>query len=259
MNLNPSRNIEVCLTPALLPFCLSNTPLIVVVVDILRATTSICTAFDYGVKAIFPVAGLHEAKAMKRKGYKVAAEREGVILDFADYGNSAFNFMNENIKGETIVYSTTNGTQTIGLAAQKGVVVIGAFSNITALTEALKCWQGNVMILCSGWKNRFNLEDTLFAGAVAKRLLAESGYTTHDDATNGAIELWNANCDNIPGFLANAEHRERLRRLKLDDVIDYSFTQDTCQSVPIMHNHLLIDGRRIGFPAAFEIQSQNKL
>jgi len=253
MDLINSRNIEVCLTPSLLPFCLSRKPLLIVVVDILRATTSICTAFDYGVEAVLPVEGIEEAKAMKKKGYKVAAEREGVVLDFADYGNSAFNFMKESIKGETIVYSTTNGTQTIGLAAQHGAVVIGAFSNITALTSSLKHWHSDLIILCSGWKNRFNLEDTLFAGALAERLLAESGYTTQDDATHGAISLWEANKGDICSFLAKAEHRERLRRLKLDDVIDYSFTQDTCQSIPVMRNQLLIDGRRFGFPAAFGI------
>lgn len=241
------HNIEVCFTPALLPFCLTTNPM-VVVVDVLRATTSICTAFDYGVEAIIPVPGLEEARQMKELGYLVAAERDGLVLDFADFGNSAFNFMNDAVRGQTIVYSTTNGTHTIGRAAEKGSVAIGAFSNLSALARALETWTGDVLILCSGWKNRFNLEDTLFAGALASRLVAGNRYRTSDDAALAAIDLWNAAKGNLKGYLDKAEHRERLRRLKLDDVLDYTFTVDTCQSVPVMHGDRLTDCRMTGFP-----------
>lgn len=258
MNHNQLHRIEVCLTPALLPHCLATNPAVVVVVDILRATTSICTAFEHGAAAIIPVAGLDEARHMKTLGYKVAAERDGVILDFADYGNSAFDFMNPGIRGETIVYSTTNGTQTIGLAAEKGTVLIGAFSNISALTGVLNTLAGDVLIVCSGWKNRFNLEDTLFAGALAQRLTSEGHFTTNDDATLAALDLWQQAANDLTGYLEKAEHRARLRRLKLDNVLTYTFTPDTCRSVPVMHGNRLTDGCRIGFPAALDNHSQNK-
>lgn len=251
MNQNQPHQIEVCLSPALLPHCLAKNPVAVVVVDVLRATTSICTAIEFGAESIIPVADLDEARRMKALGYKVAAERDGVILDFADYGNSAFDFMNAGIRGETIVYSTTNGTQTIGLAAEKGTVFIGAFSNITALSLVLNTLAGSVLIVCSGWKNRFNLEDTLFAGALAHRLIGEGHHTTLDDATLAAIDLWTQAGQNLSGYLEKAEHRERLRRLKLDNVLAYTFTPDTCHSVPVMHQNRIIDGRKIGFPVAF--------
>lgn len=241
------RKIEVCLSPALLPYCLSFSPL-VIVVDVLRATTSICTAFDFGVEAIIPVASLDEARFMKQQGYLVAAERDGVVLDFADFGNSAFNFMTDKVKGQTIVYSTTNGTQTIATAASLGQVVIGAFSNLTALGAYAARWPSDVLIVCSGWKNRFNLEDTLFAGALAQRLAVSYGFSTSDDATLASIELWNQGKGNLQGYLEAAEHRERLRRLHLDDVLAYTFTLDTCQSVPVMQGNILTDSRRIEQP-----------
>ncbi len=84
---------------------------IVVIIDILRASSAICTAFANGATSIIPVADITEAKDYKSKGYLVAAERDGFVLDFADFGNSPFNFTKEKVEGKTIVYSTTNGTR----------------------------------------------------------------------------------------------------------------------------------------------------
>lgn len=238
-----NRSIEVCLTPALFPYRQLGDAL-VVVVDVLRATTSICTAFEHGVEAILPVATLEEARALKQQGYLVAAERDGQVLDFADFGNSAFNFMNNKVKGKTIVYSTTNGTQTIQMAAASGhLVSVGAFSNISALVKFASNWHGNLTVLCSGWKNRFNLEDTVFAGALAQRLIEEAGYQTRDDATQAAVGLWNQAKGDLQGYLLTAEHHERLKKLNLDDVLPYTFTLDTCLSVPVLEERLLTDYR----------------
>ena len=90
---------------------------IVVIIDILRATSAICTAFDNGASSIIPVADIPEARNYKDRGYLVAAERDGFVLDFADFGNSPFNFTREKVAGKTIVYSTTNGTGIIKLAS----------------------------------------------------------------------------------------------------------------------------------------------
>ena len=140
-------------------------------VDILRATTTICTAVGNGVEAIIPVASHEEARQLKAEGYLVASEKDGVQLDFADFGNSAFSFTRDAIGGKTLVYCTTNGTRTLEIAKGASNIVIGAFINISAVTEWLAGQQKDVVILCSGWKNKFCLEDTLFAGALTERLL----------------------------------------------------------------------------------------
>ena len=108
------RNIKTYLTPALFEHGADENKLIVII-DILRATSSICAAFANGASSIIPVAEVDEAKEYKNKGYMVAAERDGYVLDFADFGNSPFNFSADKVKGKTIVYSTTNGTGIINM------------------------------------------------------------------------------------------------------------------------------------------------
>ena len=130
------RNLEVCLSPALYSYH-ENKDSIVVVIDVLRATSSICAAFANGVVALIPVGEEKEAMDYKKKGYMVAAERDGFVLDFADFGNSPFNFAREKVEGKTIVYSTTNGTKVMNMASSSFLVTIGSYLNITALCKFL--------------------------------------------------------------------------------------------------------------------------
>jgi 2-phosphosulfolactate phosphatase len=225
--------IEVCFTPKLFPEILTKDHFIVVLVDILRATTSICAAFENGVKSIIPVATVEEAKALKEQGYLVASEQDGRKLDFADFGNSAFNFSREMISGKTLVYCTTNGTRALATAREAEKVAIGAFINLAALTSWLTRQDKNVVILCSGWKNKFCLEDTIFAGALTENLLATGRFSTHCDSARASMDLWGIAKNDIPGFLEKAAHFHRLKRLQLDDVIPYSFTLDSTDVVPV--------------------------
>ena len=112
----PNR-IDTCFSPALYEPELHKSS-VIVIIDILRASSAICTALANGAESIIPVAGADEAKDLKNKGYLVAAERDGFVLDFADFGNSPFNFTKEKVSGKTIVYSTTNGTGIIKLVSQ---------------------------------------------------------------------------------------------------------------------------------------------
>ena len=158
------REVETCFSPALYE-AERFTESIVVVLDILRASSSICMAFENGAKSIIPVATVEEAKEYKRKGYLVAAERDGFVLDFADFGNSPFNFTKERVAGKTIVYSTTNGTGIVKKAKDAYAIVVGSFLNISSLVDWILEQDKNVLLFCAGWKNRFSLEDTLSAGA----------------------------------------------------------------------------------------------
>lgn len=235
------KNIEVCLTPALYPHRLTRNNFIVVIVDVFRATTSICAALGNGVKSIIPVSSLEEARKYKERGYLVACERDGVVLDFADFGNSAFNFMTEKVKGETIAYSTTNGTKAIAMTTDDATVAIGAFSNISALTQWLEKQDQDILILCSGWKNKFNLEDTLFAGALTRQLLNSNKFKADCDAAEAAMDLWKEAQHNPVAYIDKAAHRHRLKRLGLDDVIPFSFEPDTNPVVPVVKNSVIIN------------------
>ncbi len=234
------RILETCLSPALYEAD-SHNGSIVVVIDILRASSAICTAFANGAKSIIPVAGVDDAKEFKKRGYLVAAERDGYVLDFADFGNSPFNFTPEKVAGKTIVYSTTNGTGIISLASSAGYIVIGSFLNISALADWILSKENNVVLFCAGWKNRFNIEDTVCAGALAEKLLASSLYTTICDSTLAAMDLWLLAKNDLGGYIEKAAQHSRLRDKKLDDCIGFCLSQDYTIKIPVIKNGILVD------------------
>ncbi len=213
---------------------------IVVVVDILRATSAICTALDNGVERMIPVASLEEARSYKDKGYLVAAERNAIRQEGFDFGNSPFHFMGEDVKGQTIVISTTNGTQAIEAAKNSYVVVIGSFLNLNALAYWLIEQQRNVIILCAGWKNKFNLEDTLFAGALSEELIKHKNFETECDSTIAAGHLYSLAKSDLYGFLENSSHRKRLKDLHLENDIQYCLTLNKLTTIPIYVNGGLV-------------------
>ncbi|MEI7499511.1 MAG: 2-phosphosulfolactate phosphatase [Bacteroidota bacterium] len=235
------RCIEVCFSPKLFSEINIQGNYIVVLVDILRATTSICAAFENGVKSIIPVATLEEAKSMKERGFLVASEQDGKKPDFADFGNSAFNFSRDTIGDKTLVYCTTNGTRALEIARKAEKIVIGAFINITALADWLTGQENNVVILCSGWKNKFCLEDTLFAGALVEKLIKRRVFATHCDSAAAAIDLWHIAQPDILNYIEKAAHRHRLKKLDLDDVIPYSFRFDQTKVVPVLEGNEIVD------------------
>jgi 2-phosphosulfolactate phosphatase len=233
--------VEVCFSPALFRYILTKEDYVVVLVDILRATTSICAAFEQGVKAIIPVATPEEAKAYKENGYLVASEQDGKKLDFADFGNSAFNFTREAVGGKTVVYCTTNGTRALEIAKDAGKIAIGAFINLSALTRWLTVGDKHVVVLCSGWKNKFCLEDTLFAGLLCEKLLETGKFVTNCDSTEAAMDLWKTASGNVLAYLEKAAHRHRLKKLGLDDVIPYSFAIDSTGVVPVFRGREIVN------------------
>ena len=234
------RNLEICFSP-LLYEPEDHKGSIVVIIDILRATSAICTAFAHGAESIIPVAGIEEAREYKEKGFLVAAERDGYVLDFADFGNSPFNFTRERVEGKTIVYSTTNGTGIIKLAASAGMIVIGSFLNITSLAGWLIRQEKDVVLFCAGWKNRFNLEDTVCAGAIATRLMASSLYSTICDSTIAALDLWSIARPNLQSYIEKAAQRSRLREKGLDDCIEFCLAEDYTEMIPVIKDGILVN------------------
>lgn len=234
------RKLQTCFSPAMYD-SEDHAGSIVVIIDIFRATSAICTAFENGASSIIPVADIMDAKAYKSRGYLVAAERDGYVLDFADFGNSPFNFTREKVEGKTIVYSTTNGTGIINKASSAGTIVIGSFLNISALTGWIEGQEKNVVLFCAGWKNRFNLEDTVFSGAIAERLMDNPLYSTICDSTLAAIDLWKLAKNDLPGYIGKAAQRTRLRDKGLDECINFCLTSDFTEKIPVIKDGILVD------------------
>lgn len=213
----------------------------VVVIDILRATSSICVAFHHGVKSIVPVSGIDESRAYREKGYLIGAERNGEMLDGFDLGNSPFSYMDPVVRGRDVALSTTNGTQAIAAAKGARLLVAGSFLNLDVLCAWLAAQDRSVLLLCSGWKNSFNLEDTLFAGAVAEKLEPHFGLNKMRDAVIAAKHLYALAKEDMNGFLAQSSHRNRLAKLHIEKDIEYCLTPNLAPVIPVMVNGALVN------------------
>jgi 2-phosphosulfolactate phosphatase len=235
-----NRTIDVCLTPALFHlYDISGS--IVVVIDVLRATSSICVAFHNGARSIVPVSSVEESMAYREKGYLVGAERQGEMIDGFDLGNSPFSYMTDLIKDRDIALTTTNGTQAINAAKKAHQIVIGSFLNLDALCSWLRVQNRSVILLCSGWKNAFNFEDTLLAGAVVKNLLSEYELNDHRDSALAAMNLYELAKDDLYGYLERSSHRKRLEKLNIDDDIIYCLTPNQTDVIPVMMGDAIVN------------------
>jgi 2-phosphosulfolactate phosphatase len=224
------KQIEVILSQVLFDFRSVTDDCIVVIIDVLRATTAICAAFDSGIEMVIPVSGLEELLALKSKGYLTAAERDGKKVSFADFGNSPTVFLKTSMAGKVLAYSTTNGTQAIEMAKQTGNILLASFANLVSACEWLKSQEKDVVILCSGWKNTVSLEDTLCAGAMVEALAGD--FASVCDASELALSQWMAAKNKLRETAEKGEHYQRLIGLKQSDDLQHCFTLNTSKAVP---------------------------
>ncbi len=231
--------IEVCYTPQAYNL-FHKDEAVVVVIDVFRATSAIVTAFYNGVSKMIPVATVQEAKDYQANGFMAAAERDGEMIEGFELGNSPFGYMNFKIKGKTIAISTTNGTQAIESSRKASKIIIGSFLNLDVVCDYLVAQKKDVILVCAGWKNKFNLEDTLFAGAVVNKLTSESDFQIDCDSAIASKHLYNIAKDDMYEFLSNSSHRNRLAKLDLERDIKYCLSLNLCPIIPVMEGKYLV-------------------
>ncbi len=232
------KSIEVCISPAILDRYI-NAESVAVVIDVFRATTSITTAFENGAAAIIPVETTEEARRYSEEGVLVAGEREGIKLPFADFGNSPDNFTPERVSGRRVVYTTTNGTRAIMMTEPFHTTLIGSFLNASAVAERVVELKRDVVILCAGWKDKFNIEDTLCAGLISGRLLDSGLFATSCDSANASVDLYRLAKGDINGYIKKAAQNERLIAKGLGDCIGYCLRTDISAKVPELSSGVL--------------------
>ena len=231
--------IEVCYTPQAYNL-FHKDDAIVVVIDVFRATSAIVTAFYNGVSKMIPVATVQEAKEYQANGFMAAAERDGEMMEGFELGNSPFGYMNNKVKGKTIAISTTNGTQAIEASRRASKIIVGSFLNLDAVCNYLSDQKKDVILVCAGWKNKFNLEDTLFAGAVVDKLTSTSDFGIECDSAIASKHLYNLAKDDLYSFLGASSHRNRLAKLDLERDIKYCLTLNLCPVIPVMEGKYLV-------------------
>lgn len=147
---------------------------VVIVIDVLRATTVIVHALSHGARAVVPASSVDEARSLASRWPAperlLGGERHGVTIEGFDLDNSPFSYGHEVVAGQTIILTTTNGTRAMRWAEQAAEIRIGAFANLSAVVASLRGETRPVHVLCAGTDNRITGEDLLVAGGIADRL-----------------------------------------------------------------------------------------
>jgi len=234
--------LDICFSPDLLPLY-DLRGRVAVIVDILRASSTIVTALGEGVTHVFPVASLEECTAYGQQyGCLTAAEREGLPAAGFDLGNSPFGFLDvaRPVRGRALAISTTNGTAALRHSLAAEAVVVGAFLNLAAVADFAWRRQRDVLVVCAGWKGQFCLEDTVFGGALAERLAADFDIAS-SDATLAARHLWEQGKADLSAYLLQSAHVRRLNSLEASQDFDFCMQVDTYANVlPVWHEDRLV-------------------
>jgi len=223
-----------CFSPALLHlYDVKNT--IVVVIDVLRATSTIATALYNGAKEIIPVDSVERCIQLGTQIECITAgERDGQVAAGLQYGNSSFEYPEEFIKGKILVLTTTNGTKLLHMAVANGAteIITGSFLNLSAVCNHLIEVKKNVILGCAAWKDKPNFEDTMFAGAVVSRV--KEHFTLNCDASHIAENLYSLSKDDMYEFIKknDASHYHRLTNFGLERDLRQCFTVDSANVLP---------------------------
>ncbi len=237
-----SRTLYTCLSPALLDlYDISNS--VVVIIDVLRATSTIATALHNGAAAVIPVATVPQCIELGAAlGGITAGERDGKVADGLTYGNSPFEYPREFIENKLLVLTTTNGTKLLHMALDRGApeIITGSFPNLSAVCDHLLASDRDVLLGCAAWKDRVNMEDTLFAGAVISRI--KEHFTIHCDSSKMAESLYHEAGEDRFGFMQRrgATHYHRLSRYGLERDIRYCLEADGANVLPVFRGDRLV-------------------
>lgn len=237
----PDMRLDVFMTPAeALPAEVAGRT--VVVIDVLRASSSIVEAMASGARTIFPVASIEEAirlaNTLGRDGVLLCGERRSLTIEGFDLGNSPGEFTPERVGGKTLVMTTTNGTASMAAAAGAGRVIVGALLNQSAVVEDLLRTSAEPVFLCSGREGRFGLDDAVTAGRMIAALLEkrpEAEWTMNDGA-RAALALGRAWSGDAEALFAETAAGRQVAEAGLAPDLVFCAQTDLRDVVPVLHD-----------------------
>lgn len=218
---------------------------VVVIIDVLRATSTIATALYNGASSVIPVATVARCIELGLSLNAITAgERDGKVAEGLEHGNSPFEYPPSFIMDKTLVLTTTNGTKLLHMALDNGAkeIITGSFPNLSAVCDHLISKKMNVVLGCAAWKDRVNIEDTLFAGAVIDRI--KDHFDIRCDSSRIAHNLYRAAQPDLYEFMKvnEASHYHRLTGFGLEKDIRYCLTPDGANVLPQYVGDRLIIG-----------------
>lgn len=243
-------NIEIYFTPlGVLPADVSGKP--VLVVDILRATTTIVAALAHGARDIVPVTAADDAirlaQNLERENVLLVGERKGERIDGFALGNSPLEMTAEAVEGKTLVMTTTNGTPAVTTAEPGDPVIIGCATNFQAAAERARAAfdeTGELIILCAGRERRFALEDAYAAGRFAQAVIptGQRRSVRLNDAAVASLEIVKRYGDRWKRAVQASAAAAALTRLGFKDDVVAATEVDRYELVPVYHDrHVIVE------------------
>ncbi len=229
--------LDVLLLPRELPVR-PRPELYAVVVDVLRATTSIVVAFENGCRSILPVASSEEAKRARADAPRaiLAGEQGGQRISGFDLGNSPREFSRERVGGRDLILTTSNGTKTLRAVGGDRTVAIGAFRNRAAVGDWLMTRGTDSLIVCSGYEGAFSLEDAVCAGAIVDRVVNVATRLSLGDGAKACLVLWERFRSELPRVLSETAWADRLLALGFGPDLAMCSALDVTDVVPLMQD-----------------------
>ena len=210
----------------------------VVVIDVLRACTTVAFAMDGGCERIIPVASVEAAtnlvQSLDKKVTLLGGEREGKRIDGFDLGNSPLEYSADVVKGKTVILATTNGTKAISMSQGAEEILIGSFVNMSSVVDRIgKAQNDRLTIVCAGESDRFALEDAVCAGMLIERL-SDGRDLELSDGAHAARLLYRMNEQSILSLLKNCEHGRYLDGLGFEKDLEICSAVDSLKILPIV-------------------------
>jgi len=219
----------------------------VVVIDVLRASSTIVTALHNGVKAVIPVEDMEAAHKIAQNldssGYLLCGEKDGVKIQGYHLGNSPLEYEEEKIKGKIIIFNTTNGTKAISRSTSADRLIIGSFLNLKTVVDSLKADPNEIILVCAGWKNRFSLEDTLCAGNIIFDLTEGKLPEDTSDGSVAAFSLYANYRNRVEEMIRSSNHAMRLKHLNVEEDLAYCSKVSILDILPVYSQGMITNSK----------------
>lgn len=244
-------SIGVYLSQSLVPDELTLKDKNVVIVDVLRASSTILTALVNGAKEVIPAESVSvAARISKGLGNSVlCGERNGKVIEGFKLGNSPFEYTPENVKSKSLIFSTTNGTVAIAKSKFAKTCVLASFLNLGTVIEHLLSINEDFIIVCSGKLNDFCVEDSVYAGLIISKLfevkgkanytLFDSGYISYQIAKQLIYKNSKPDQHRVLNMFKKSEHGKYLMSLGFDKDLEYCSEIDSFKSIPTFKNNII--------------------
>lgn len=216
-----------------------------VIIDVLRASSTIVTALHNGAKGVIPIGDMGSASQISQNldspRFLLCGEKDGVKIEGYDFGNSPFEYTSEAVRDKTIILNTTNGTKAIKRAGLAHEIYIAGFLNLSAVVDVLKKTERDIVLVCAGWQGRLSLEDLLCAGNIIYELTSGNLPDMARDGAKVAFGLYEKFGDDIEGAIKSSNHAARLKDIIDTDDLTFCCQISTMNVLPLMKEGIISD------------------